>query len=146
MKPENRALSLVGLGVTVVLVVGCIGIFSFDVVGPPPAALPIPAGTVFTREEMLSWTVPFNVHASGMRLEGAWTAFNATFDFELVVANGTVNPSWGGVCPNIAMGTGRVNGTLDTLVDPGPHSLFWEAYCGIASRAVVTETVQLVPA
>jgi hypothetical protein len=144
MEPENKALALVVLGVAVVLVIGAVGVHYFATPLILPSSLPIPAGTVFSGNATETWTAHFNVSVFGSRVVGTWTAFDGIGFPYLVVVNGTVaKPS--GVFYSCALARywSQSNGTVDTPVGLGAHTIYW-APCFGASRIVVTERIQAV--
>lgn len=144
MKPENKALAVILMVVTVVVAAG--GVYFLAVPPALPISLAIPVGTTFSPNATLAWVVYFNVSTTGVRLVGAWTAFNGIGYPALVVVNGTVTPPSGLYsCPLSRIWT-QFNGSIDTPVAVGPHTLYWNTICSYASSIVVTETVRLVPA
>ena len=86
MRPENRALLVVLVGVLVVVAIAGATIFLTAL----PTSLPIPAGTTFTGNSVQTWLVHFNVSAMDVRLTGAWSAFDGFGAPALVVVSGSV--------------------------------------------------------
>lgn len=102
----------------------------------------VPKGTTFLQGNLYSWVVNFDVPASGGRVVGAWTAYNVTYPPSLVVVNGTLAAPEFSFCPRIVVSFPELNGSVNTSVSEGPHTLYWSS-CSRASRIVLTESIVL---
>ncbi len=89
---------------------------------------------------------PLQCQGTGIRLVGAWTAFDGYGDPILEVVNGTVNPPPQGLyrCP-LLFHWGQMNASMDTALGAGPHTLYWNNICASAVMIVVGETITVVP-
>ncbi len=146
MKPEDRALVLLIVGVVVVATAGLL--YVVVLAGNVPTNLPIPAGTVFTANETQHWVAHFTVGPLGGRLTGAWTAYSGSGFITLVVVNGTVDKPWPPpplMCPLLYSWTEQ-NGTVNDALGPGAYSVYWSTgYCSSVDRIVVTQPITLAP-
>ncbi len=148
MKPEDRALLIAVLAVVVVAAAGGAYLYIAPP-GPLPTTLPIFEGTTFSLNDTYVWAVYFNVSTPGLRLVGAWTAYNGAGDEVLWLVNGTAAPPGGPVflhgCPPTIYRWSTYSATMDQPVDVGPHTLLWAYGCTFAARIVVTESIRLTP-
>ncbi len=136
---RDRIRNAAGLGIVTVLVVVLLILAAAGF--PPP--FPVPRGTVFSRADLRSWVVNFDVPASGGRIVGAWTAYNVSFPPSLMVTNGTLASPPISVCPLFVVSIPLLNGTVNRSVMAGPHALYWLS-CSQAARIVVTEPIFLL--
>lgn len=145
MKPEDRAI-VIFLAV-VVGVASAGGLYFILVAGNLPTTLPIPAGTTFTLNQTESWVAHFTAGPLGGRLEGAWTAYTGSGFITLVVVNGTASKPWPPplvTCP-LFYSWGQFNGSIDVVVGPGAHTIYWSTgYCSSAQEIVVTQSIQII--
>ncbi|HYT17085.1 MAG TPA: hypothetical protein VEO18_02420 [Thermoplasmata archaeon] len=144
MKSKTILLAIVLASVAIIIAAIGINFHSTRVV--LPSSLPIPIGAQFSHNATLAWAVHFNVSGTRVRLVGAWTAYDGFGDPGLKVVNGTVNPpppaSY--YCPAL-FHWGQFNGSVDTVLSAGPHTIYWNTICASAVMIVVGDTIDLVP-
>ncbi len=143
MRPQNRALAVILLAVLVVVATGGALVFLAALPGALPTTLPIPTGTVFRGNATQTWVLHFNVSGTGLRIVGAWTAYDGHGFPALELRNGTVGrpPDYLFRCPPLQPWT-EANESIDTTVNPGPYTMYWGA-CFSASTIQITQAVQL---
>ncbi len=144
MKPQNRALAVILLAILVVVATGGALVFLAALPGALPTSLPILTGTVFRGNATQTWVLHFNISGTGLRLVGAWTAYDGHgFPPALELRNGTVErpPDYLFRCPPLQPWA-EANGSIDTAVSPGSHTMYWGA-CSSASTIQITQAVQL---
>ena len=146
MKPEDCV--LLTLFVALAVIASVAGAYLLLAAAAPRTTLPIRAGTDFSSAQATNWTAHVTVGASGGMLVGAWTAHDGSGLIRLDVVNGTVSkPPNVYMCPVTVPQWSVQNGTVNVVIGPGPHTVFWTAgYCSSAESLVVTETIEVVPA
>ncbi len=124
MRPESKGLAIAALGFVILLIAGPAGIYFGG--ASQPTTLPIWTGTEFNRSSPADWVAHFTVYGAGIRIVGAWTAFDGVGYPMLIVFDGTLtgNAGYRGFCPNLQRWPER-NGTIEVAVDPGPHTIYW---------------------
>ena len=144
MKPEDRALLIAVAAVVALAAGGGASILAFS--RGLPESLPVPGGTVFSANATEHWAAHFTVGASGVRLVGAWTAFDGIGPIVLLVVNGTVSKPYPPPllhCP-LLFHWSVYNGTVDRALEAGTYTVYWNTgFCAYAAEIHVTQTIQL---
>ena len=137
------------IAVVVVVLVGSFVLLSPPAPPAPASSLPVPAGSVFTASVAEEWAAHFTVGPGGGTLQGSWTAYDGSGTIELVLENATVSkppPPTGPVnCPGIYPWVEQL-GTINTFLPAGPFTVYWGTVCANASRIVLTQTLEVLPA
>ncbi len=143
MDPRTRRLALIIGAFGLVVVLGTAGLYYLAPGSGPPGSLPIPAGTVFSQDDIHTWAAQFMVPEFPMRIVGAWAASDGEGWAQLIVVNGTVTRPSDALyhCP-LLQHWDRSNGTIDVPVNPEPHTMYW-GYCFGASRITVTSSIRV---